>query len=203
MLLAVAGAAALAYAPSVAGRLLHWDDLRYVLENPLARDPSLAGFARLFTEPFYANYHPLHLASYGLDRALFGGAAWGYHLLNVLFFAGAAALALAFLRRAFPDTRWTFVAALVFAVHPVHVESVAWVSARKDVLAALFGMAAAYAHVRAAAALGRARWGWGAASLGAFALALLSKSLVAPLPVMLLAYDRLVARRPWRGALAA
>jgi tetratricopeptide (TPR) repeat protein len=201
---AVALAAICAHAASLAGGFLHWDDDRYLVQNPFVHAPSWEGLARLFVEPFYANYHPLHVASYALDHALFGHLAWGYHLINVLTFASAAGLATAFLRRAFPDERWPLFGALLFAVHPVHVESVAWLSARKDVLALLFAMAYAVCHLRAAAAPSpRSRRAWCAAGFVGFALALLSKVIVAPLPVALLVYDRLVARRPWRATLGA
>jgi hypothetical protein len=201
---AVAGVAFLAHGASLAGGFLHWDDDRYIVRNLFVRDPTWEGLARLFTEPFYANYHPLHVASYAIDHAIFGDAAWGYHLINVLCFAGAAVLAARFLWRAFPGERWPRYAALLFAVHPVHVESVAWLSARKDVLALLFAMLYAVCHTRTTAAWSsRARVAWFVAGMGSFALALLSKAIVAPLPLSLLAYDLLVARRNARAAILA
>lgn len=188
--------AVLAHAASLPGEILGFDDTTYILQNPIVRGPLEEALLLAFAEPYFGSYHPLHVLSYRIDHCLFGLAPWGYHLLNVLGFAAACGLLGAFLRRAFPGQRWAFWAALLFAAHPVHVESVAWLSSRKDVLALLFGALYAYCHVRAVAAPTRRRaLTFVAAGLLSFAAALLSKSIVAPLPLVLLAHDLLLARR--------
>ena len=157
---------------------------------------------------------PVTWLTFSLDHALWGMDAFGYHLTNILLHAANAALfyllALRLLRLGSPASRagaiglGAIVAALFFAVHPLRVESVAWVTERRDVLSALFYLLTVLAYLRACAVHGPPRRRWLLASLGAYALGLLSKSLIMSLPFVLLVLDVYPLRRArgnWRRVL--
>src|SRR6266404_936148 len=135
---------------------LNWDDLTYVTGNDHVKGGvTWEGIVWAFTRSYSANWHPLTWISHMLDCQLFGLSAGAHHLVSVLFHVANTLLLFGFLRRT-TGAFWrsAFVAAL-FALHPLHVESVAWVSERKDVLSAFFFMLtlAAYAkYVERAAA---------------------------------------------------
>jgi len=120
---------------------INYDDHEYVYENPRVMSGlSLGGIGWAFTHVHSSNWHPLTTISHMLDCSLFGLQPWGHHFTNVLLHSGAAIfLFLALLE--LTDARWAsaFVAAL-FAIHPLRVESVAWIAERKDVLSGLFFM---------------------------------------------------------------
>ncbi|MBI5607776.1 MAG: tetratricopeptide repeat protein [Deltaproteobacteria bacterium] len=165
---------------------VHYDDDYYVYENAnVMAGLSAASLRWAFAGAHYGNYNPLTWLSHLLDATLFGAAPAGHHLHNLALHIANSALVLALARRVLPAGAALFVAAS-FAVHPQHVESVAWVSDRKDLLAALWALAAVAMHGRWAA---RRRGVDYAATLGCFAAAMLSKPTVAPLPVLLLLLD--------------
>jgi hypothetical protein len=182
-----------AYSSVVHFDFVAYDDLRYVVENLHLRD----GFtARNIHWIFFSfspdNWFPLTRLSLILDYQLFGlNAAW-YHAENVVIHAAAALLLFGFLRRA-TGVRWpcAFVA-LVFALHPLHVESVAWVSERKDVLCALFWFATLWAWLRYT---GKPTIGRYVATLILFCLGLTAKPMIVTLPVLLFLLDVWPLRR--------
>ena len=144
--------AAVALAPflQVAGHaFLHYDDDVYVTENPVVRDGlSWAGVRWAFTTVHAANWHPLTWLSHMLDVQLFGLTPGAHHLVNVALHAANAVLLWLVLSRLTGRAGRSALVAVLFAVHPLHVESVAWVAERKDVLSTLCGLAAlgAYLH---------------------------------------------------------
>jgi tetratricopeptide (TPR) repeat protein len=177
---------------------LNHDDPVYVSQNPHVRQgitPETLRWA--FTSGEGANWFPLTRLSHLLDAQLFGMDAGWHHLTNAAIHALAVLLLFAFLLRA-TRARWpsAFVAFL-FALHPLHVESVAWVSERKDVLCALFWMLALWAWV----AYAKPRYTehsakrWYLLSLAAFVLGLLSKPMIVSLPLLLLLLDFWPLRR--------
>jgi Flp pilus assembly protein TadD len=170
-----------------------WDDAAYVTENPkVLAGLTWSGLQWAFTTFHEANWHPLTWLSHMVDVDLFGLWAGGHHLTNVvLHCAGAVALFLALIRMTGSPGRSLFVAAL-FAAHPLHVESVAWVSERKDVLCGLFWMLtlwgyAGYAH--------RPSIGRYALTLFFFVLGLMSKPMAVTIPFTLLLLDRWPLKR--------
>jgi len=139
----------LAFGQAVRYPFVSYDDGDYVYENPnVTAGFTFRGFAWAFTHVHAANWHPLTTLSHMLDCQLYGLQPWGHHLTNVSLHAAGAILLFLALRR-LTGSIWAsaFVAA-VFAVHPLRVESVAWVSERKDVLSGVFFMLTllAYAH---------------------------------------------------------
>jgi tetratricopeptide (TPR) repeat protein len=175
------------------------DDGIYVVRN-MNLDAGLTRERVLgyFTQPFLANWAPLTLLSYHVDHALFGKQPGGYLATNLALHALAALLLFAALvRMTGRELPSAFVAA-VFAIHPLHVETVAWVSERKGVLAGLFWMAGLAAHARYAARPGAGRY---AVVLGCLALGLLAKPVLVTFPFALLLLDAWPLRRLSRRAL--
>ena len=181
------------YSPAFSFPFVNWDDAEYVTANAhVATGLSWANLKYAFTTQVAGNWHPLTMLSHMVDVQLFGLDAGWHHLVNVVFH-GATTIALFLLLRGTTGSigRSAFVAAL-FAVHPLHVESVAWVSERKDVLStflALLAMAAYAGYVR------QQTWGSYVAALAFYCLALLSKPMVVTLPVLLLLFDLWPLRR--------
>ena len=188
LLVVVAGITAALYLPTLHYSFLNWDDNRYVLENPWIRSWSPSNLHHIFTAPYFANFLPLHLVSYMVDYRLWGLNPFGYHLQSVMLDALNAALVLLVVRRLVGDTLVAFLAALLFAVHPSHVEAVAWISIRKDLLASSFALLSVWFYLQAVESASR-RWAayWG--SVLCFALGMLSKVSIVTLPLFLLLLD--------------
>ncbi len=201
--LAAASAAALvaaaAYAPTI-GHGFVFDDGPEVVDNDLIR--SLGNLPRIFATSAWTGageenpiYRPLTTATFALDYAARGLAPAGYHLANVLLHALASALvAVLALRLGLPLAAAAF-AGVLFGVHPVHVEAVANVAGRKDVLATLFALSAVLAHGRAR----RLGGAWLVAAPAALAAAMLSKETGAAALGLVAARDLLFDREAWRG----
>ncbi|MCC6751379.1 MAG: hypothetical protein IT371_27240 [Deltaproteobacteria bacterium] len=185
------------FLPAVGGEFLNWDDDRFVVENPLVRGASLAHLKAIFGAPHFEAYHPLHLASYLVDHRLFGDWAPGYRLHNLLLYL----VCLELLRRLLLRLGVPFAAALfgtaLFALHPLHVEAVVWVSARKETLSLAFFLGSALCYLGAAS--WRERRMWVAALL--FGAALLSKTSTVVLPLVLVAAESALGRRTLRQSL--
>jgi tetratricopeptide (TPR) repeat protein len=212
----------LAFLPVLDAGFLNWDDDVNLLENPRYRGLGWTQLRWMFTTMLLGHYIPLTWVSFGLNYALGGMTPWGYHLGNVLLHAANAGvfyvvarrlLAAAFgagvaaprARPALALTLGAAFAALVFGVHPLRVESVAWVTERRDVLCGLFYLLATLAYLAGVRGGGAIQGRWWALSLGAFVLALLSKAAAMPLPAALLLLDvyplRRVAAVGWRRLL--
>jgi tetratricopeptide (TPR) repeat protein len=175
------------------------DDLGGIQGNPDLEADSLGGaFRNAFTKPLLSNWIPITSLSHQLDRRLYGPEGAGHLLTNVAIHAGSTVLlflALSSLTGA--RARSAFVAA-VFAVHPLHVETVVWISERKGVLSGFFCVLTLLAHARQVAQPSAARR---AGVLGALLLALLSKPTAVTLPCVLLLLDFWPLRRLSWGAL--
>ncbi|MGC8861145.1 MAG: tetratricopeptide repeat protein [Armatimonadota bacterium] len=163
------------------------DDNRYVTENPYVKAGlTLRGIAWAFTTPYAANWHPLTWLSHMLDCSLSGLNPGRHHLTNVLLHAANSILLFAVLLR-LTGFRWRSAAvAALFAAHPLHVESVAWVAERKDVLSTLFWLFTMLAYAGYVRRPDRARY---VLVFLLYVLGLLSKPMLVSLPLVLLAVD--------------
>jgi hypothetical protein len=230
--LGVAAVTALVFAPALGNDFVDWDDPYFVLTNDGLALPPLALLRWAFTTTLQSNWAPLSWLSLALDRSLAGGLEpTVFHATNVVLHAASAALVVVLLAallrlagREGPGALCGAVAgALLFALHPLRVESVAWVSERRDVLCTLFYLAAVLAHLRwsrlrdegthpplPGTSRGEGRgegrgsaWRWYLATLGLGAAALLSKSMAVTLPFALLVLDAYplgaLRRRGWRA----
>jgi tetratricopeptide (TPR) repeat protein len=177
-----------------------FDDRTYLTENPRVREGLSRDGVRWALTSFRAsNWHPLTWISHQADAALHGLDPAGHHLTNLLLHLGNALATFAAFR-AMTGCVWPpAAAALLFAVHPLHVESVAWASERKDVLSSLFFLLALLAYVRHAA---RPRPAGLIPVAGLLVLGLLSKPMVLTLPLVLLVLDYWPLGR-WRRSPAA
>jgi tetratricopeptide (TPR) repeat protein len=181
--LALVALALLAHAPALGGGWIV-DDAHYVVENRLLDDAT--GLVRIWLEPRTLRvYYPLTFTTFWVERQTCGIAPRCFHATNLLLHAAVALLAWRVLRRLAVPAPW--LAAALFAVHPAHVDTVAWVAERKNLLSGLFALAAVLSYLefderREAGRPGR-RWPY-VASLAAFLLALLSKTAVLGLPLV-------------------
>ncbi len=185
--LLLALATLLAYLPATHDRFINYDDDNYITQNQVVqRGLTWTGVKWAFTTWHASNWHPLTWLSHMTDCELFHLNPGGHHFVNVLFHAANATL-LFMLLLSLTDALWpsAFIAAL-FAWHPLHVESVAWVSERKDVLSTLFGLLALLSYVRFARE-NRRRNFWLAVIF--FALGLMSKPMLVTLPFVMLLLD--------------
>ena len=137
------------YWPATSHDFVNYDDNFYVTSNVHVQNGlTLESLKWAFFNPVAANWHPLTLLSHMLDCQLFGLKPWGHHLTSVLLHAVNTVLVFLFLRR-LTDAIWrSLLVAAVFGLHPLHVESVAWVAERKDVLSTCFGLLALIFYTR-------------------------------------------------------
>lgn len=195
---------AVPFLPSLRGEFLNWDDQVNLVANERFRGLGPDQLRWVFTTTLTGHWIPLTWLSFAANYALGGMNPWGYHLTNVLLHAGNALLFYFIARRLLAAATnggsqgveggraacWSgAVAALLFGVHPLRVESVAWVTERRDVLSGLFFLLAVLAYLKAVERGQGTRRGWMAVSLGAFAAGLLSKASVMVLPAVLLILD--------------
>jgi tetratricopeptide (TPR) repeat protein len=184
---ALAAVTFVAFAPALRCDFVNFDDPYYVIRNPRVTgglSPGAAVWA--FTTFDLANWHPLSWLSLQLDATLWGKDPLGYHLTNVLLHAANAALLFLALRALTGAFGASAAAALLFAVHPLRVESVAWVTERKDVLCAFFGLLALWGYAGYARRPGPARY---LAVAVPFTFGLLAKPMLVTLPFLLLVLD--------------
>jgi tetratricopeptide (TPR) repeat protein len=167
-----------AYLPAMTGAML-WDDSGHITRADLR---SLAGLGRIWFEiGATQQYYPVLHSAFWLEHLVWGDATLGYHLLNVLLHASAAFLFGLVLRRLSVPGAW--LAALLFALHPVCVESVAWISEQKNTLSAVFYLGAALVWLSFDSERRQKLYVWASAL---FLLAILTKTVAATLPAALL-----------------
>jgi tetratricopeptide (TPR) repeat protein len=214
--LGVAATTFIGFAPSLDNQFVDWDDLENFATNTHYRGIGWAQLKWMWTTLLLGHYVPITWMTLGADYLIWGMNPAGYHFTNVLLHSANAAV---FYLAAQRLLRLTMVgataahplasrlsavlAALIFALHPLRVESVAWITERRDVLSGLFYLFAVWAYLRDAETTsadhpnGRP-WYW--ISLGCFLLALLSKAIAITLPMLLIVLDVYPLRRLGRSA---
>lgn len=185
--LSLTGILLLVYGQVINFNFTNIDDQVYVTENAhIQNGISVNGIVWAFTSSHAANWHPLTSLSLMIDYNVYGLNAGGYHFTN-LFFHIVNTLLLFFLFNKMTGTVYrSFVVAALFALHPIHVESVAWVSARKDVLSTFFWLLTIWAYTSYSKQPEIKRY---ALAFIFFALGLMSKPMVVTLPFVLLLLD--------------
>jgi tetratricopeptide (TPR) repeat protein len=198
------------FLPALRGDFLNWDDSINFVANPHYRGLGWAQIKWMLSATLMGHYIPVTWLSFGLNYALGGMSPWGYHVGNLVLHAANATLVYLIARRLLaaawgggsqrghaggPVVGASVFAALVWGVHPLRVESVAWITERRDVLCGLLFLLAVLAYLKGLERGGGLRPTWQALSLAAFVAALLSKAAAMPLPAVLLLLDLYPLRR--------
>lgn len=196
IIVAVLGLVVIAHWPGLHAGALSFDDGEYLTHNVLVRNPSLHNAGRFLGEilepsTVHGYYQPLTMISLMADYALGGRPdhLLPFHRTSLVLHVANTLLVMLVLYALFENIVAASLAGLLFGVHPMTVETIVWVGERKTVLAAFFAFASVLAYVRYAKKQEQSRWGCYAASVVAFALGLLSKPTITPLPVCLLLLD--------------
>lgn len=192
------------YLPALRNGFVNWDDNHYVYENSNLQTIDFKWFKGILTSRFYSNWHPLTMISYAVDYSFWGLNPLGYHLTNIVLHAIDTFLVFLLVHHlvdiglGFQDlktinatrfrTHVALIVALLFGIHPIHVESVAWVSERKDVLYAAFFLLTILCYLKYVSGGSKRRLFYGI-SLIFFILSLMSKPMAVSLPVVLLIFD--------------
>ncbi|MCX5902467.1 MAG: tetratricopeptide repeat protein [Proteobacteria bacterium] len=177
----------IAFYPSLNNGFPNWDDGAYLTENAAVKELSWHSIKTMFTSFYVACYLPLTILSYALEYRFFGLDPFAYHATSLILHLGNCLLVFWFIFMLRANITAAFITALLFGIHPLHVESVAWVSERKDVLCTLFFLAALisylYYHRKAKSPA------LYSLALALFMCALLSKAMAITLPCVLLLCD--------------
>jgi Tfp pilus assembly protein PilF len=181
------------YAQVIGHQFIALDDAAYINENPMVnRGVTLAGLTWAFTTFYAANWHPLTWIAHMIDSQLFGMNAGGHLLVNALIHVANTLLLFWFLLRT-TRARWpSALVAALFALHPLHVESVAWAAERKDTLSTFFGLLSLIAYTHYVETRSRKWYAWTAVTL---ALGLLAKPMLVTWPFVMLLLDYWPLRR--------
>jgi len=192
LLLLILLATGVTFSPTLRNGFTNWDDSTYIIKNADLRDFSLAGIIQLCSSPYIQNYHPLTMLSYWLEYHFFGWDPLGYHITSLLLHLLNCVFVFWLVFLLSKSIIVTAIAAMLFAIHPLHVESVAWLSARKDLLYSLFSLAGFIAYIDY---LNKRRRAFYYTCLFAFFLSLLSKPMAAAFPFVLFLIDYLFQRK--------
>jgi tetratricopeptide (TPR) repeat protein len=200
------------FANTVGGEFTNWDDNTLVKGNGRIRSLAPANIAKIFTPKAGKTFQPVRVLSWAIDYRIWKFDPRGYHLVNILLHALATVMLWLLLRRALPPLlpnvdcaahgRIANIASLLFAIHPINVESVAWITSRKYGLLAFFGLIGVYAFLRALDSAKRP--GWLTLSTVALVLAMLSSPFGIVFPVLILLHSGCSQhlREHWRLHLA-
>jgi tetratricopeptide (TPR) repeat protein len=181
----------IAYLPALKAGFVNWDDPDYV--NVQIYRQGFSNLKTLITTPVQGNYHPLTMISLALNYSISGMNAWSYHLVNLLLHLINCILVFRFaLLLSNKNTLIAFVTAILFGIHPMHVESVAWVTERKDVLYGLFFIAGLISYTKYTDTGNRKQY---IITLTFLILALLSKPAAVIFPLVLFCIDLLRRRK--------
>jgi len=176
------------------GFIYNWDDAGYIFKNDYIKTLSVSSVAEIFSSFHMHNYHPLTTLSYAIEYALVGETAWLYHLNNLLLHLANTWLVYVLMMKLTTNKHLpAILAAALFALHPMHVESVAWISERKDVLYSLFFLLGIIKYLNYIKTNKRTEYTY---SLLFFILSCFSKSAAVTFPVLLFAIDYLYKRKP-------
>ncbi len=188
----------IAFSPVFTAEFTNWDDQGYVTENPVIQSLNAENLKLIFTENFVANYHPLTMLSLALDYAVAGESATWFHSVNLLLHLLNTLLVFYFVLLLFKKQQLPYfkdmalLVAALFGIHTLHVESVAWVAERKDVLYSFFFLLSLIAYVKYA---DTSKLKFYLLALVLFMLSLFSKGQAITLAVVLVPLDYLLNRK--------
>lgn len=176
---------------SLLNQFTNWDDPGYVINNPLIKDISAEGIKNIFSlsNPVMGNYHPLTILTYAFDYDSANLDAYHYHLQSLIFHIATTILVYCFVWMLTKRFIAAAITAILFGLHPMHIESVAWVAGRKDVVYGFFYMASCISYLYYIRTEGTKKWMFYAGVAVLYACSLLSKPVAVVLPVTLLLID--------------
>lgn len=187
----IALATFLCFIPSLYNGWTNWDDPTYVLQNQLVTSDAIQWSAIFKQDQVLGIYHPITLISYAIDYQIWELDAWGYHFTNVLIHVLNSLLVFLVFRKLETSLIVATTVALLFGIHPMHIESVTWISERKDVLYVLFILLAWLSYLKFRSTVKTNRWLWYGLILILFTLSILSKPIAFVFPVVLVLSDYL------------
>jgi len=129
---------AIVFSNAITNGFTNWDDNTYLQENDYIKDLSMSGISNMFSHSYFGNYHPLTMLTYSIEYAFFGFSASVFHFNNIVLHLINTLLVFLFIKQLSKRIEIPVITSFIFAVHPMHVESVAWVAERKDVLYTMF-----------------------------------------------------------------
>ncbi|MBX7246660.1 MAG: tetratricopeptide repeat protein [Candidatus Sumerlaeaceae bacterium] len=196
------------FAVSLGGGFSNWDDETNVLANPMLHPPSWRNFGYAWGASYEALYIPVLYSAYMVEMLAGGGSAIAFHAVNMVLHAASAVMVFFLIRAILPSSsdvgRWrdpaAAVGALIFGLHPLQVEPVAWVTGQKDVLSGFLALAAVCLYLLWRQRGGRIHY---VAALVLFVLSTLTKPAAVAVPLALLLLDVVWLSNPWRRVLVA
>jgi len=192
-LLAIIVTAFIAYIPSLNNGFLNWDDIIYVMNNDMIKKLSADNLLKMWSSFYMGNYHPFIIMSFAFDYSFFQLNATGYHVHNtILHLVNSMLVYIAFYYIFSKNINLALIVSLLFAIHPMHVESVAWISERKDLLYTLYFMSSLIAYMFY---INTTRTGYLLLTLLLFLFSLLAKAQAVTLPLVLILIDYLHNRK--------
>lgn len=170
---------------SLSNSSTHWDDHLYITENQAIRDINWHNIKEIFSTIYVGNYAPIHILSYAIDYSIWGADLFGFHLTNLILHIINSIILFFIIQKFCRNNNIPLFTALLFAVHPVQVESVAWLSQRKNVLSMLFFLFSFLFYIKYLSISGHRRSNY-IFSLLLFTLAILTKAITVTLPMLLI-----------------
>lgn len=191
----------LVYVPVLKSEFINWDDSGYVRDNVLIKELSFSKIKEIFSANVMGNYQPVTILGYAFQYHFYENEPHGYHLVNVLLHLITLSLVYFMIFKISGKIQVALVSAFIFGVHPMHVESVAWVSGMKDMLYGSFFCASVIAYVSCIQKKGNAILNY-CISLIFFVCSILSKGMAVSLPVVLICTDYLIfSKLKWKNFL--
>lgn len=181
------------FIPSLDNALTNWDDPRYLNDNPLIRKLSADNLKRIFTEIYFGNYQPLHIFSYAIEYHFYKLNPAGYHATSVVMHLIVTFLVYRFIFLLSKNNTIALISALLFGIHPLHVESVAWAAERKDLLYAMFFLGSLNFYIRYIQ--DERKWKYLLFAFLLFVLSIMSKAMASSLAPVLILIDYFFARK--------
>lgn len=181
------------FIPALNNALTNWDDPHYLNDNPLIRSLSAQNIKKIFTEVFFGNYQPLHIFSYAIEYHFYKLNPVGYHTTSVIMHLVVTFLVYRFILLLTENNTIALITALLFGIHPLHVESVAWAAERKDLLYAMFFLGSLICYIRYIKEQQKLKFIFFAFIL--FVLSIMSKAMASSLPPVLILIDYFYGRK--------
>lgn len=179
--------------PALNNAFTNWDDPMYLIDNPLIKQLNGENIRRIFTEVYFGNYQPLHIFSYAIEYHFYKLDPAGYHTTSVLMHVLVTFLVFRFIKILSGNVNIALLSALLFGIHPLHVESVAWAAERKDLLYAMFFIASLIFYIKYIRSEEKMKYYF--FSFFLFVLSILSKAMASSLPPLLILIDYYFGRK--------